>query len=95
MITPEVAAEGGTGSAGRTERLLRPPLRAFCCIAANRRWGPIPVSRTAAKTLRRHLLGRSVGFSSLSIRPVQTLIWLIDPNQRGCGTNPPIIGLLR
>ena len=46
----------------------------------------IPVSRTAAKTLRRHLPGRSVGFSSLRIRPVQTLIWLIDLNQRGCGT---------
>src|ERR1700688_2754568 len=29
---------------------------------------------------------RLVGFSPLRIRPVQTLIWLIDPNQCGCGT---------
>jgi hypothetical protein len=29
-----------------TERVLRPPLRAFRCIAANRRWGPIVLQKS-------------------------------------------------
>jgi hypothetical protein len=71
----------------------RPPTVRFCFNCGHRAALP----RTAAGGQNRppapqqkHCVGtctgRSVGFSPLRIRPMQTLIWLIDPNQRGCGT---------
>jgi hypothetical protein len=44
-----VRLSGAAVPAASTERLLRPPLRAFRCTATNRRWVPGPDSCTATK----------------------------------------------